>query len=82
MSIPQPRPGERGYAVNPATGMIHLRYADHARGLERVATEAGVLTVLAGVEPKVCRRCFPHGSKRTPNVEAPSSGQARRLPDA
>lgn len=77
MSIPQPKPDQRGWSVE-ANGMIHLRYAsDHAPRAVRAGTVKGVETLLDGVPPKACHICFPHGNRQRPNSLA-SRGQKRR----
>lgn len=67
----------KGYRVNPDTGTIHTRYADHGNG-ERTRTKRGVETLLDGKEGKPCRSCYPHPRYDTP---APKP-QRRRVPKA
>lgn len=75
--IPQPAPGERGWRVNPDTGVVHLRYADHALNVVKVATVKGAESVLNGKPAIACKACFPHGNRQKPNVIA-QRGQKRR----
>ena len=76
--VPQPPAGQRGYLVNPGSGTVHLRYAPHAGDAIRVSTPQGVLNLLDGIDPKACRKCFPHGNRQIPQVEA-RKGQRRRV---
>ena len=55
-----------GYAVVPSTGAGHRRYAAHAPDAHRTRTHEGVVTLLKGAEPVVCRRCWP--TYRKPRV--------------
>ena len=64
-----------GYSVNLNTGTIHTRYADHGNG-ERTRTERGVRTLLDGMEPKACQRCY---GKSPRYAEAPRPPQRRRV---
>ena len=61
-----------GYSVNPSTCTIHTRYADHGNGL-RTRTEKGVLTLLDGQKPKLCKDCYP-----SPRYPAPPRPPQRR----
>jgi hypothetical protein len=63
-----------GYSVNPNTGTIHTRYADHGNGA-RTRTAKGVETLLDGQKPKACKLCYP--SPRYP--EPPRPPQKRRV---
>ena len=64
-----------GYSVNPSTGTIHTRYADHARDLPRTRTTKGVQTILDGKDGKACKTCY-----KTPRYpEPPRPPQRRRL---
>jgi hypothetical protein len=66
-----------GYAVNPATGTVHTRYAGAHAGLHyRTRTVKGVEHYLDGRKPKVCELCYP--SPRYP--EPPRPVQQRRVP--
>ena len=60
-----------GYAVDRVLHAVHRRYAVHAAGLARTRSVAGVLTLLAGAEPVVCRRCWPTYRKPRPRKVAP-----------
>lgn len=54
-----------GYAVNPKSGVVHKRHAEHAVGLRRTSA-AGVANMLS--QPKLCEACFgapPKPAKRT-----------------
>ena len=64
-----------GYSVNPSTGTIHTRYADHGNG-ERTRTAKGVETLLDGKAAKPCRICYPHPRY----AEGPRPPQRRRIP--
>ena len=64
-----------GYSVNPNTGTIHTRYADHGNG-NRTRTTKGVLTLLDGKEGKACSVCYGK-SPRYP--ETPRPPQRRRV---
>ena len=66
-----------GYSVNPNTGTIHTRYADHGNGT-RTRTEKGVLTLLDGKDGKACERCYGK-TPRYPDT-TPRPPQQRRLP--
>lgn len=77
--VPVPAPDQRGYRVNLESGMVHLRYAPHARNTLKTGTPRGVLNLLGDTKPKACKTCFPHGTRRTPQLEA-SPGQRRRTP--
>lgn len=49
-----------GYAVNPATGTVHTRYAGEHAGLHyRTRTVKGVETLLNGRKLNVCSVCYP-----------------------
>ena len=65
-----------GYAVNPSTGTIHTRYADHARDSYRTRTVKGVETLLDGRKPNVCGLCFP--TPLYPSDPTPRAPQKRR----
>ena len=54
-----------GYAVEESTGIVHKRYADHARGIRRT-TEAGVFAILAHVERRPCPECWPRAKPARP----------------
>ena len=62
-----------GYKVDGQT--IHTRYATHGDG-QRTRTEKGVLSLLDGKRPKICRDCF--AAPRYP--EPPRPPQKRRVP--
>ena len=65
-----------GYAVNPATGTVHTRYAGEHAGLHyRTRTVKGVETLLDGKKLTVCSVCYPAPLYDTP---APSAPQQRR----
>ena len=65
-----------GYSVNPSTGTIHTRYADHAGDSQRTRTTKGVLTILDGKEGKACAKCYG----KTPRYpEGPRPPQKRRV---
>ena len=65
-----------GYAVNPATGTVHTRYAGEHAGLHyRTRTVKGVETLLDGKKLTVCLVCYPSPQYDTP---APAKPQQRR----
>jgi hypothetical protein len=67
-----------GWSVNLTTGTVHTRYAgDHAGDSYRTRTEKGVLNLLAGRKPTICKRCFssPRYADTTPRPP-----QRRRVP--
>lgn len=47
-------------SVNVFTGTVHLPYATHA-GAHRRSTPAGVMRLLDGRAPALCRVCWPKG---------------------
>lgn len=72
--VPTVPAGQRGYRVNPDTGVVHLRYAEHAPNAVKVGTAAAVLRVLGGRDPSTCRICFP--AKKAPARRSPSKKRA------
>ena len=56
----------QGYAVNPSTGTIHTRYADHGNGA-KTRTAKGVESILDGKAGRPCGTCYP--SSDTPHPE-------------
>ena len=59
-----------GYAVDPATGAVHRRYARHAPLGLRTRSREGVTLYLKGAEPVVCRKCWPTYRKPRPRKVA------------
>jgi hypothetical protein len=65
-----------GYSVNPNTGTIHTRYADHGNGT-RTRTTKGVLTILDGKDGKACVTCY--GKTPPYPTDTPRPEQKRRV---
>lgn len=65
-------PDPEGYAVDVDLGFVHARYAEHAVGLPRTRSAAGVAAMLSGGPVRPCSLCYP------PPPPPPAPPRARR----
>jgi hypothetical protein len=74
MGLPE-SPG--GYAVDRATGAVHLRHASHATDLAKTRTVTGAESILAGRQPMPCWDCFPGARPPAKPLTGAAAARAR-----